>query len=130
MAKGSFTGLYTFDDVAKIYKLDASTLRKRIQKNKFVLDKEVKKFGKTWLITEEAMINYFGSGMFSLHIEELTMLKIQDDRRKKLESKLKKEDRASKNKSTDLSGGDDDYNPNAGWNECIKGNVVSSFDFS
>ncbi|WP_373600262.1 helix-turn-helix domain-containing protein [Paraclostridium bifermentans] len=67
MADGSFEGLYTFQEVANIYGIDNSTLRKRIVKNKFVNEVEVKKFGKTWLITEQAMIKYFGSEKFDLY---------------------------------------------------------------
>ena len=35
MARGSFNGLYTFQDVAKIYNIDSSTIRKQVQNNKF-----------------------------------------------------------------------------------------------
>ena len=35
MARGSFKGLYTFQDVAQIYNIDASTIRKQVQNHKF-----------------------------------------------------------------------------------------------
>ena len=59
MARGSFNGLYTFQDVANIYGIDSSTIRKQVQKCKFC-DNEIKKFGKTWIITEQAMVSHFG----------------------------------------------------------------------
>lgn len=71
MAKGSFKGLYTFQEVAKIYGIDNSTLRKRIANNKLIDGVEVKKFGKTWLITEQAMIKHFGKEKFEMEKENL-----------------------------------------------------------
>ena len=63
MARGSFKGLYTFQDVAQIYNIDASTIRKQVQNQKFY-ENEIKKFGKTWIITEQAMIEHFGKELF------------------------------------------------------------------
>lgn len=59
MAKGSFVGLYTFEEISKIYQMESSNLRKMVQYNKFT-DKEIKKFGKTWIITEDAVRKHFG----------------------------------------------------------------------
>ena len=42
MARGSFKGLYTFQDVAQIYNIDASTLRKQVQNQTFY-ENEIKK---------------------------------------------------------------------------------------
>lgn len=55
----SFEGLYTFADVTSMYNIDQSTLRYNIGK-KFIENVDVKKFGKTWLIREEALVNAFG----------------------------------------------------------------------
>lgn len=55
----SFGGLYTFADVASMYKMDQSTFRQNVGK-RFVDNIDVKKFGKTWLIREEALIREFG----------------------------------------------------------------------
>lgn len=63
MAKGSFEGLYTFEQVASIYNIDPSTIRKQVQSNKF-LEGEIKKFGKTWIMTEQAMIYHYGRKIF------------------------------------------------------------------
>ncbi len=60
MANGSFDGLYTFGEAAKIYGLDDSCLRKRVARGKFVIGKDVKKMGATWIITEQALVNSFG----------------------------------------------------------------------
>ena len=62
--KGSFEGLYTFLEVAKIYGIDDSCLRKQVARDKFVIGEEVKKMGRTWIITEQAMIKSFGALKF------------------------------------------------------------------
>jgi hypothetical protein len=55
----SFEGLYTFADVASMYKMDQSTFRQNVGK-RFIDSVDVKKFGKTWLIREEALVREFG----------------------------------------------------------------------
>ena len=62
--KGSFEGLYTFLEVAEIYGIDDSCLRKQVARDKFVIGEEVKKMGRTWIITEQAMIKSFGTLKF------------------------------------------------------------------
>lgn len=62
--KGSFGGLYTFLEVAEIYGIDDSCLRKQVARDKFVIGEEVKKMGRTWIITEQAMIKSFGALKF------------------------------------------------------------------
>ena len=62
--KGSFEGLYTFLEVAEIYGIDDSCLRKQVARGKFVIGEDVKKMGKTWIITEQAMIKSFGALKF------------------------------------------------------------------
>ena len=68
MARGSFKGLYTFDEVARMYNMDSSNLRKMVQHNKFK-DSEIKKFGKTWIITEQAIENHFGLNKLNTYKE-------------------------------------------------------------
>lgn len=60
MANGSFDGLYTFGEAAKIYGLDDSCLRKRVARGKFIIGEDVKKMGATWIITEKALVSNFG----------------------------------------------------------------------
>ena len=62
--KGSFEGLYTFLEEAEIYGIDDSCLRKQVARDKFVIGEEVKKMGRTWIITEQAMIKSFGALKF------------------------------------------------------------------
>ena len=76
MAKGSFEGLYTFLEVAEIYGIDDSCLRKQVARDKFVVGEDVKKMGRTWIITEQAMVKTFGTLKF-------------EDYKKKLEKKEK-----------------------------------------
>lgn len=64
MAKGSFERLYTFLEVAKIYGIDDSYLRKQVARGKFVIGKDVKKMGRTWIITEQTMVKTFGKLKF------------------------------------------------------------------
>ena len=62
--KGSFEGLYTFLEVSKIYGIDDSCLRKQVARDKFVIGEDVKKMGRTWIITEQAMVKNFGTLKF------------------------------------------------------------------
>ena len=71
MAKGSFEGLYTFKDVANIYGIDDSCLRKQVARDKFVIGEDVKKMGRTWIITEQAMIKNFGTLKFEEYKKKL-----------------------------------------------------------
>lgn len=64
MANGSFEGLYTFLEVAEIYGIDDSCLRKQVARDKFVIGEDVKKMGRTWIITEQAMVKSFGTLKF------------------------------------------------------------------
>ncbi len=64
MAKGSFEGLYTFLEVAEIYGINDSCLRKQVARDKFVIGEDVKKMGRTWIITEQAMVRSFGNLKF------------------------------------------------------------------
>ncbi|MGL5439106.1 MAG: hypothetical protein ACRDA4_01805 [Filifactoraceae bacterium] len=61
MGKGSFQGLYTFSEVGEIYGMDSSSLRKQVACEKLVVGKDIKKFGKTWVITEQSMVEKFGT---------------------------------------------------------------------
>lgn len=88
MANGSFKGLYTFQQVADIYGLDNSTLRKQVSNGKLVANVEVKKFGKTWLITEQAMIKHFGADQFNLYHGKITLNDLDESRKEKIKSKL------------------------------------------
>ena len=71
MANGSFEGLYTFCEAAKIYGLDDSCLRKRVARGKFVIGEEVKKMGATWIITEQTLVSNFGIEKLKKYKEKL-----------------------------------------------------------
>lgn len=62
-----FDGLYTITEVAKIYDLDTSTIRKHIAKNKFKVDVEIKKFGNTWILHESGFVRVYGKAAFELY---------------------------------------------------------------
>lgn len=62
---GSLKYLHTFAEVSYIYKIDASTLRKKVLRGELVRGIEVEKFGGTWIITEKAMVEHFGIKQFS-----------------------------------------------------------------
>ena len=137
MAKGSFKGLYTFQDVAKIYNIDASTIRKQVQNHKFY-DNEIKKFGKTWIITEQAMIQHFGKELFIAYKNDLLEQKALEIKKLKEEAKKEKEARkqakleAKKQKEINplsLCDDDDDL-PCDDWNIYIdEASVLESFTF-
>ena len=55
-----FEGLMSFKEAAEKWKLDDSTLRKAVANGKLTEDVDVKKFGKQWVITVEAMTRLFG----------------------------------------------------------------------
>lgn len=90
MANGSFKGLYTFQQVADIYGLDNSTLRKQVSNGKLIDNVEVKKFGKTWLITEQSMIKHFGVDEFNLYIGKITLDNLDEVKQKKIKKKMDK----------------------------------------
>ena len=108
MARGSFKGLYTFQDVANIYNIDASTIRKQVQNCKFC-DDEIRKFGKTWIITEQAMVSHFGNELFIAYKNHLQEQKVLEIKKLKEEAKrLKEEAKRNKSKVISLASSDDD----------------------
>lgn len=133
MAVGNFNGLYTFQDVAKIYNMDNSTLRKQVASKKLVVGKEVQKFGKVWLITEQAMVGHFGSGMLQLYKNELTMEEVRAANKEKIkrEEEKAKTIGKGKNKSYDMSAEvKEPKSQRNNFNDDGKGlPVVSSFSF-
>jgi hypothetical protein len=56
---GSFKGLYTLSTVSSMYNIDLDALRQGVGE-KFAHNIDVKKFGETWIITEEALMREFG----------------------------------------------------------------------
>lgn len=56
-----FDGLYTAKEASLIYGFHESYIRKKIDLGSFIIGKDVKKFGNTWVITEEALISSFGN---------------------------------------------------------------------
>lgn len=106
MARGSFNGLYTFQDVANIYGIDSSTIRKQVQKCKFC-DNEIKKFGKTWIITEQAMVSHFGKELFIAYKNHLLEQEALEIKKLKEQAKRAKEE-AKKNKEQVISLASDD----------------------
>lgn len=68
-----FDGLYTITEVANIYNLDTSTIRKHIAKNKFNID-EIKKFGNTWIVHENGFVRVYGSDAFELYKQEKSQI--------------------------------------------------------
>ncbi|MEG2379971.1 MAG: helix-turn-helix domain-containing protein [Bacilli bacterium] len=88
MANGSFEGLYTFLEVAEIYGIDDSCLRKQVARDKFVIGEDVKKMGRTWIITEQAMVRSFGNLKFEEYKKKLE--KKENSKSKKLAAKMVK----------------------------------------
>lgn len=65
---GSLKYLHTFAEVSYIYKIDTSTLRKKVARGELRRGEEVEKFGGTWIITEKAMIEHFGVKQFAEYL--------------------------------------------------------------
>lgn len=55
-----FDNLLSFKEASQLWNLDDSTLRKAVASGKLVDGKDVKKFGKQWIITIEAMERNYG----------------------------------------------------------------------
>lgn len=55
-----FDGLLSLSDAAKKYGVDDSVLRHAIRNGTLIEGVDVKKFGKQWVITEEALIRRYG----------------------------------------------------------------------
>lgn len=55
-----FDGLMSFKEAANLWNIDDSTLRKAVINGKLIEGKDVKKFGKQWIITVDAMEKTFG----------------------------------------------------------------------
>lgn len=124
MGKGNLNYLHTFDEISKIYKIDSSTLRKQVAQGKYVIGKDVKKFGKTWIMTEECMTRTFGEGMYNLYLANELNKKIAETKKSKVS--------ASKNKKiiTSLDSDDDENLDVNSWSEKEpKGITLNSFSF-
>lgn len=133
MAIGSFEGLYTFLEVAEIYGIDSSCLRKQVSRGKFVIDEEIKKIGTTWIITEQAMVKNFGSLKFEEYKnkkskkEKRVSLKAQD---KKINTqKVKTKSTRSNKKATSINEKEEKVNDS--WSSGqIKGVELKNFAFN
>lgn len=60
MTKNPFDGLLSFGEATTRWGLNESTLRKAVSYGKLVENVDVKKFGKQWIITVEAMEREYG----------------------------------------------------------------------
>lgn len=55
-----FKGLYSFAVATKIWGLKDSTLRRAVKEKRLVENIDCKKFGRDWVVTEEAMKRLYG----------------------------------------------------------------------
>lgn len=123
MAKGSFEGLYTFMEVAKIYGMDDSSLRKQVARDKFVIDEDIKKMGRTWIITEQAMVKNFGT----LKFEEY---KNKESKKKKVNAQNIKQKTTRSPKKVDSMNAKDEKVKDSWVQGDIKGIEIESFSFN
>ena len=126
MVKGSFEGLYTFTEVGLIYGFDASNLRKQVATDKLIDGKDIKKFGKTWLITEQSMVKHFGKVKF----EEYQKQKAKDQRKEQLKMEKVKPKSRKSSKSADSMNCDEEKIKDSWVSGDIKGIEVKSFAFN
>ena len=128
MAKGSFEGLYTFLEVAEIYGIDDSCLRKQVARDKFIVGEDVKKMGRTWIITEQAMVKTFGTLKFEDYKKKLE--KKEKAQAKKLQAQIVKS-KCTRSKSKVHSMNEKEEKSKDSWVQgYIKGIELKSFAFS
>ena len=128
MAKGSFEGLYTFLEVAEIYGINDSCLRKQVARDKFVIGEDVKKMGRTWIITEQAMVKTFGTLKFEDYKKKLE--KKEKAQAKKLQAQMVKS-KGTRSKSKVHSMNEKEEKSKDSWVQGdIKGIELKSFAFS
>lgn len=60
MSENIFDMIMSFGDAAKRWGLDDSTLRRAVMTGRLKEGIEVKKYGKQWVITKEAMYSHYG----------------------------------------------------------------------
>lgn len=65
-----FNQLITLSEVAFIYRIDSSTLRKKISKGILRANIDVMKFGGTWIMTKKSMVKMFGKYRYEKYLEE------------------------------------------------------------
>lgn len=133
-SNGSFKGLYTFMEVAKMYGMDYSSLRKKVARDKFVVGVDVKKMGRTWIITEKAMVKNFGNLKFeeciNKHSENVNLNKNSlENENKKLNYK-KNNSKVGKSNKKIFSMNEKEEKSKDSWaNGEIKGVEIKSFSF-
>lgn len=128
MAKGSFEGLYTFMEVAKIYGMDDSSLRKQVARDKFVIDEDIKKMGRTWIITEQAMVKNFGTLKFEEYKNKQE--KRQKAKDKKINTQNIKQKTTRSRKKVDSMNAKEEKVKDSWVQGDIKGIEIESFSFN
>lgn len=58
--ESTFNNLLSLKEAADIWHLEESTLRKAISNKRFIVNEDVKKFGKQWVIKKESMEREYG----------------------------------------------------------------------
>ena len=139
--KGSFGGLYTFLEVAEIYGIDDSCLRKQVARGKFVIGEEVNKMGRTWIITEQAMIKSFGALKFEEYkkkqqkkeqVKEIKLERVRQNSGSKAQkiSKVSGQKRKRSSKKVHSMNEKEEKVRDSWVNGEIKGVELKSFDFN
>lgn len=126
MVKGSFQGLYTFSEVGDIYGIDSSSLRKQVACEKLVEGKDIKKFGKTWVITEQSMVEKFGTLKFEDYINK----KSREEAASKSKVTKSQGKRSGRKKSVDSINQKEESVKDSWIAGDIKGVELKSFGFS
>ena len=139
--KGSFEGLYTFLEVAEIYGIDDSCLRKQVARDKFVIGEDVKKMGRTWIITEQAMVKSFGALKFEEYkkkqqkkeqVKEIKLERVRQNSGSKAQkiSKVSGQKRKRSSKKVHSMNEKEEKVRDSWINGEIKGVELKSFDFN
>lgn len=76
--ENTFENLYSLKEAADLWHLEESTLRKAIANKKFIENKDVRKFGKQWVISKKAMEREYGLLINNKEFEEPDRKKAED----------------------------------------------------
>ena len=61
IVQSPFEGILSFKDATNIWGLNESTLRKAVSYGKLIEGVDIRKYGKQWIVTKDAMIREYGN---------------------------------------------------------------------
>lgn len=74
-----FDGLLSLDEASEYWDIHSSTIRKAILRDKFKMIEDIYKFGKTWVVTVEAMTRVFGEPAVEFNYKKELVIEPEDN---------------------------------------------------